>query len=76
MLGRLEMSIDDCINAYIELSGSVFVRKHLLPVTLTGMVQARFDSEQLKKSIEGIITKYGHNENELLKNLGKSKCKV
>ena len=63
MLGRLRMSVDDCINAYIKLSGDVFQRKHYLPVTIFGKVQARFDSGALEKAVREIVV-----ENDLSKN--------
>ena len=33
MLGRLEMAIDECMKAYIELSSNIFVKRHL-PVSI------------------------------------------
>lgn len=46
MLGRLKMSIDECIDAYISLSDKVF-RKKRHRVTVKGSIQGRFDSEEL-----------------------------
>lgn len=63
MLGRLRMSVDDCINAYIKLSGDVFQQKHYLPVTISGTVQARFDQGALEKAVREIVA-----ENDLSKN--------
>jgi hypothetical protein len=49
------MSVDECIDAYIKLSGEVFQKKHYFPVTVSGKVQARFDSEALKAAIQRIV---------------------
>lgn len=63
MLGRLRMSIDDCINAYIKLSGDVFQQKHYLPVTISGRVQPRFDSAALETAIRNIVAEHEQSKN-------------
>ncbi|KAL2025831.1 hypothetical protein VTO58DRAFT_103014 [Aureobasidium pullulans] len=35
MLGRLDMSVDECINAYTELSEKVFQKKHRIPAQIS-----------------------------------------
>ena len=49
MLGRLKMSIDECINAYLTLSDRIF-RKKRHRVTVKGNIQGRFDSDELVRA--------------------------
>jgi hypothetical protein len=56
MLGRLEMNIDGCINAYTGMMDDIFKLKHKLLFKLfTGQVQPRFDSAILEKCIKKVI---------------------
>jgi hypothetical protein len=49
MLGRLKMSVDECISAYIELMKTIFEDKlNSLPVGRTGKIKSRFDQGKLK----------------------------
>ena len=50
MLGRLEMDVDQCIDAYVKLAGEVFSEK-ALPVDWLGRVKSKFDSKKLKDAI-------------------------
>ncbi len=63
MLGRLRMSVDECIDAYIKLSGEVFQQKHYLPVTISGKVQARFDSATLETAVRNIVAENDPSRN-------------
>ena len=75
MLGRLKLSIDECINAYMLLSDRVFQKKRHR-VTTKGKIQGRFDSEELQRVVNEIITKQGLDENTLLKDASDDACKV
>lgn len=75
MLGRLQMTIDDCIDAYISLSDRVF-QKRRHRVTIKGNVQGRFDSDELERAIKEIVVRQGLEEDALLKNSPDAKCKV
>ena len=58
MLGRLEMTVDDCIATYTSMFKEVFEkRKHKLPIELwnLGKLQERFDSELLGDAIRVIL---------------------
>ena len=55
MLGRLRMSVEECIKAYNELSSQVFQRKHYSPIKVSGKLKARFDGDTLKKAIQKIV---------------------
>jgi hypothetical protein len=75
MLGRLEMSVDECIDAYCKLSERVFQQtKHRLK--LSGRVQGRFDSKELESAIKEILRNRKLEEDTLLKNDSDSNCKV
>lgn len=55
MLGRLGMSIDECIAEYLTLSEKVFKQKHMFKVRIDGKIQARFDTDELEKQIKRIV---------------------
>jgi hypothetical protein len=75
MLGRLKMSIDDCIDAYLSLSDRVFQKKrHRL--TVKGNIQGRFDSEELARAVKEVLTAQNLKEDTLLKDVSDDACKV
>ncbi|CAK7204876.1 hypothetical protein SEUCBS139899_007638 [Sporothrix eucalyptigena] len=74
MLGRLRMSVTECITAYTNLCDRAFVRSGR-PINMDQNVQGRLSSEELEKAIKAIVTGCGLPENELLKDT-KSACKV
>jgi hypothetical protein len=75
MLGRLKMSVDDCINAYTRLADKVFVKKsHRF--SLTGKVQARYDSDALVEAVKSIMGEAGFDEKSLLWDPDPHACKV
>ncbi|THW41362.1 phospholipase, patatin family protein [Aureobasidium pullulans] len=67
MLGRLDMSVDECIKAYTELSATVFHKKHRIPVNIRGNLKERYDSKVLEQAIKQIIRDRNLDENTLLK---------
>jgi hypothetical protein len=75
MLGRLQMSVADCIDAYISLSDQVF-RKTRHRVTINGQVQGRFDAEKLTQAIKKVVKQQGLQEDTLLKDVPEAACKV
>lgn len=65
MLGRLEMDVDECIEAYTELMKTVFSGKSSrLPIDLKGKVKARFDSTKLRSAILSVMVKRGFSETD------------
>lgn len=75
MLGRLQMSIKECIDAYVSLSDAIFQKKkHRL--SLRGKTQGRFDHKELERCVKQIIAKTGRKEDILLEDGSESKCKV
>ena len=75
MLGRLRMSVGDCITAYLSLSDRVF-RKTRHRVTVKGQVQGRFDAEELAQAVKEVIRQQGLPEDALLKDAPTVGCKV
>lgn len=75
MLGRLRMTVGDCITAYTQLSSDVF-KKRRHRVNRRGNIQGRFDSSELEKAVRKILTQQGFNEDTLLKDTADAPCKV
>lgn len=76
MLGRLRMSVEECIAAYVELSSRVFQKKHVMPVTVRGKVKARYSSEELQRAIEDVVEVQHLERDALLKDTSPQACKV
>ncbi|KAF8856400.1 FabD/lysophospholipase-like protein [Acephala macrosclerotiorum] len=74
MLGRLEMDVDDCIEAYTSMFQTIFGKKGL-PVNMWGKIKGRFDSTVLEECIRKILKGRGLSDAEPL-NDGKERCKV
>jgi patatin-like phospholipase/acyl hydrolase len=75
MLGRLHMTVDECIDTYKTLSERVFQKRHRR-VTFSGRLQGRFDTKELERAIKQIIVERGLGEDALLKNDTESSCKA
>ena len=75
MLGRLRMTVDECIDAYVSLSDRVFQQQRHR-VTIKGRVQGRFDSDELERAIKEIAVRQHQGEDALLKDDPDAKCKV
>ena len=75
MLGRLRMSIDESIDAYLSLSDRIFQKKRHR-VTVKGNIQGRFDSEELARAVKDVIKNQGLQEDTLLKDAPEAACKV
>ena len=75
MLGRLRMSVADCITAYLSLSDRVFCKtRHR--VTVKGQVQGRFDADELARAVKDVVKQQGLQDDALLKNVPEAGCKV
>jgi len=75
MLGRLRMSIDDSIDAYLSLLDRIFQKKRHR-VTVKASIQGRFDSEELARAVKEVIKQQGLQEDTLLKDAPEAACKV
>lgn len=76
MLGRLEMDVDECIAAYIELMKTVFEKKSRIPFSLKGKTKARFDSVKLKGAVEKVVTDHKALTTTLFNDGTNRACKV
>ena len=86
MLGRLEMNVQECIDAYINLSEQVFVRKkskmQYIPVAGNAWakwsMKSGFDSSKLEEAIKAITQNYDkvHDSNAQLKTDIDPRCRV
>jgi patatin-like phospholipase/acyl hydrolase len=81
MLGRLKMDIEECINAYIQISKDVFQPKKkkfdiLGRASDALKVLGRFDSEALKRGIQEIVAQSGEIRDAKLKVDSEPKCRV
>jgi hypothetical protein len=75
MLGRLRISVADCITAYLSLSDRVF-RETQHRVTIKGKVQGRFDSEELAQAVKEVVMQQGLLVDTLLKDAPEAEYKV
>ncbi|KAH7124926.1 hypothetical protein B0J13DRAFT_628227 [Dactylonectria estremocensis] len=75
MLGRLRMTIDECITAYTSLSDKVFEKKSHR-VKINGQFQGRFDTAALEQAVKQILVDNGHGEDALLQDPPNTACKV
>jgi len=77
MLGRLEMTVEECILAYSQLMKAVFDEKSSwLPFSWSGSTKAQFDSNRLKKAIEEVVVSSGFSKTDLLNDGTDRGCKV
>ncbi|OWT42401.1 protein kinase subdomain-containing protein [Pochonia chlamydosporia 170] len=77
MLGRLEMDVDKCIDAYSELAAAVFGKKlSSFPVNLKGDIKARFDSTKLENAIRKVVEDSGASQQDLFNNGAERGCRT
>ncbi|KAJ5588159.1 hypothetical protein N7537_010837 [Penicillium hordei] len=75
MLGRLGMTVDECIEVYLAMMDKIFVKKHSRISFRTWQMQERFDHEILEKAVKQLLVDRGLKEDALLVNPD-AKCKV
>jgi patatin-like phospholipase/acyl hydrolase len=76
MLGRLKLSVSDCILEYKKLSASVFTKCHHR-MNWKGEIQGRFSHEALEEGVKDLLRRLNLPENELLKEAnGNPSCKT
>jgi predicted acylesterase/phospholipase RssA len=76
MLGRLRMSVEECINRFLRLSTKIFKLKHPLPIGLKGQVKGRFDAKNMNQVLKEVITECNIDADALLKDTDPDACKV
>jgi hypothetical protein len=77
MLGRLEMDVDECINAYSDLAAAVFGEK-LRPrlFNFKGDITARFDSAKLGSVIRRVVEDSGASKQPLFNDGTERGCRT
>lgn len=74
MLGRLRMTVGECIEAYTALSDKVFEKKGRR-FKINGKLQGRFNATELEDAVKQILRSHGLSEDALLKDVD-APCKV
>lgn len=75
MLGRLEMTVDECIDAYKAMSPQIFTKLHHR-VNLRGKVQGRFDHTAIETAVKKMLREKGLGEETLLQESSSSSTKT
>jgi hypothetical protein len=75
MLGRLRMSVTECIEAYVSLSERVF-QKQRSKWKINFHIQGRFNSKELAEVVKEVLVEQGFKRDELLKDSPQAGCKV
>jgi hypothetical protein len=76
MLGRLEMDVDECIDAYRGIAAAVFGQKvSAIPFGLRGNLKSRYSKKKLETAIQQVVTQSGRSEKELLNDGEERRCK-
>jgi hypothetical protein len=77
MLGRLRMSVEDCIAAYIKLTRRIFEKRENRSIMSTlGRVKPRFSSSALSDAIAEVLRSSGHSASEKFEETNEPTCKV
>jgi len=78
MLGRLEMSVDQCIEAYTGLMDVVFDPKdRKLPFKIrNGKVQPRYKTKYMEKAIKQVMSNAGWTSDDRFRGSKTSACKT
>lgn len=75
MLGRLQMDIQPCIEAYSELSRGIF-RERGLPVDWQGHVKGKYKTSELEDAVKKIVKDSGSPEDAPLDDGKDRGCRV
>ena len=77
MLGRLEMDVDKCIAAYIDLTETVFDEKlNSIPINIKGKIKPRFDSTKLESAIRKVALQNSAAETDLFNDGTERGCRT
>ncbi len=63
MLGKMGMTVDDCITQYEELSKVIFGKKHLRGRMTHGLAPARYSGKCLRDCIRKLLRDHQLDEN-------------
>jgi patatin-like phospholipase/acyl hydrolase len=75
MLGRLRMTVGECIQVYMKMFRGIFTKQQHR-ISLKFRIQGRFDSLALEKSIKEVLLEKGYLEEEKLKDSSNAPCQV
>ena len=75
MLGRLRMTVDECIEVYGEMSADIFRKQHHR-LKLDGKVQGQFDKNILERAMQRCIARAGFSKDALLYDPDDASCRV
>lgn len=69
MLGRLHMTVAECIKVYMSFQKLIFQKKKagFLPVDIRGRLTSRYSAETFENAIKQIIRSRGLDEDAFLK---------
>ena len=77
MLGHLEMTVEECIEAYNTMMKRVFDKKaKFSPLNFKFKVQSRYSHEALAEAIKEVIRKKGRSPDEKFYRGREPTCKV
>lgn len=75
MLGRLGMTVDECIKEYTDLAPKIFTKLHHR-MNVKGRVQGRFDHAAIEDGVRGLLQRLGMDRNALLFDSTDPTCKT
>ncbi|KAF2148035.1 phospholipase, patatin family protein [Myriangium duriaei CBS 260.36] len=77
MLGRLQLDVDDCIELWSQLVPEVFALPpfYRLPISITGNVQPKYDSNILDSCIRDVMLRRGLTAEETLLDDSPRRCR-
>lgn len=67
MLGRLRLTVDQCIHEYQNLSPLIFTQKHMVPFNSKLKVHGRFNTQGFEKCIQDLVERHTGSKDTLLK---------
>ena len=77
MLGRMRLTVDECIAAYQQLSPKIFTKIHHRINLSSGETQGRFDHKALEDGVKKLLVTYNRSAEALLKDPPElSSCKT
>jgi hypothetical protein len=63
MLGKLGMTVQQCIDTYYRLSETIFGKKHLRSRVSGGLAPAKYSGSRLRDLVRGLIQEHRADEN-------------
>lgn len=75
MLGRLQMTVAESIDAYTRLAHKAFERKNHR-MTIKGRIRGRFDTTELEQAVKQILSERGVDHDTLFLDSDHASCKV